>query len=121
MDVCTRKFTLEETRSSEGAIIDAKGRTGCWPFRRTISYHVGVNCDSIAVRDDLLHVQRRGRTIATSELLGVPSPMWRLLRAGWEALLHPRHASKHACAQTSGESTTVRWEQLLQPRDRNKR
>lgn len=121
MDVCTRKFTLEETRSSDGSIVDAKGRTGIWPFRRAISYHVGVNCDSIAVRDDLLRVQRRGRTIATAGLLGAPDPLLRRLRAVWEALLHPRHVSKHACAQSSGESTTVRWEQLLQPRDRNKR
>ena len=121
MDICTRKFRLEETRSSAGAIIDAKGRTGCWPFRRTISYHVGVNCDSIAVRDDLLHVQRRGRTIATSELLGVPSPLARRLRSIYEALLHPRHASKNASAQAAGDATAVRWEQLLQPRDRNKR
>ncbi len=121
MDACTRRFTLEETRSSEGSIIDAKGRTGCWPFRRAISYHVGVNCDAISVRDGLLHVQRRGRTIATAELLGVPSPIARRLRAIWGALLHPRHASKHACAQTGGNSTPVRWEQLLQPRDKNKR
>jgi hypothetical protein len=121
MDGCTRKFTLEETRSSEGSIIDAKGRTGIWPFRRAISYHVGVNCDSIAVRDDLLHVQRRGRTIAISGLLGAPSPLARLLRSARNALLHPRHASSQACGQTGGESTPVRWEQLLQPRDKSKR
>jgi hypothetical protein len=121
VDICTRKFRLEKTRSSEGAIKDATGRTGCWPFRRTISYHVGVNCDSICVRNDLLHVQRRGRTIATSELLGVPSPLARQWRAIWEALLHPRHAAKAASAQTTGDAAPVQWEQLLQPRGRNKR
>jgi hypothetical protein len=121
MDSCTRKFTLEKTRSSEGSIVDAKGRTGIWPLRRAISYHVGVNCDSITVRDGLLHVQRHGRTVATAGLLGAPSRLLRLLRAGCDALLHPRHAAKHGLAQSSGESTTVRWEQLLQPRDKNKR
>lgn len=121
MDICNRKFRLEETRSSEGMIVDAKGRIGCWPFRRAISYHVGVNCDSICVRDDLLHVQRRGRTIATSELLGVPSRLARRLRIIYEALLHPRHASKHACARLGGETAPLRWEQLLQPRDKSKR
>jgi hypothetical protein len=121
MDSRTRKFILEETRSSEGAIVDARGRIGYWPLRRAISYHVGVNCDSICVRDDLLHVQRRGRTIATAELLGVPSQLSRLLRACCEALLHPRHASKHECAPANGEGTPVRWEQLLQPRDKDKR
>ena len=118
MDGCTRKFNLKETRSSEGAIVDAKGCTGFWPFRRAVSYHVGVNCESISVRDDLLHVQRRGRIVATAELLGAPSPLSRLLRAGWEALLHPRHAAKDASAQSA---PPVNWEQLLQPRDRNKR
>jgi hypothetical protein len=118
MDPRIRQFTLEETRSSVGAIVDARGRTGWWPFRRAISYHVGVNCDSICVRDGRLHVERRGHTIATSELLGAPSPFARRLRAICVALLHPRHASKGACA---GESSSIRWEQLLQPRDRNKR
>ncbi len=109
MDCTTRKFTLEETRSRLGIIVDAIGSTGYWPFRRTISYHVGINCDSIKVQDDLLHVQRRGRTIALAELLGVPSPLSRLLRSGWQGLLHPRHAS-------SGRSTGIKWEDLLRPR-----
>ncbi len=119
MDACTRSFTLEETRSSGISIIDAKGRTGCWPFRRAISYHVGVNCDSISIRDGQLHVQRRGRTIATAKLPGVPSPIARRLRAIRDTLLHPRHAS--TCAQPGGNSTPVQWEQLLQPRDKSRR
>ena len=121
MDGIARRFTLEETRSSKGVIVDARGSTGYWPLRRAISYHVGVNCDSISVRDDLLHVERHGRTIATSALLGVPSPFARWLRAIRDTLLHPRHASKHACAQPSCDSAPVQWEQLLQPRDKNKR
>jgi hypothetical protein len=121
MDDLTRKFTLEETRSSKGAIVDARGRTGAWPLRRAISYHVGVNCDLISIRDGLLHVHRRGRIIATSELLSVPSPFARRLRAIRDALLHPRHASKQACAQPSCDSAPVQWEQLLQPRNKGKR
>lgn len=121
MDGLTRIFTLEETRSSEGAIVDARGSTGTWPLRRAISYHVGVNCDLISIRDGLLHVHRRGRTIATAELLGMAPSFARRLRTLCEALLHPRHASKRASAQPAGETGTVRWEQLLQPRDRNKR
>ena len=121
MDGITRKFTLEETRSSEGKIVDAKGHIGAWPLRRAISYNVGVNCDSICVRDGLLHVQRCGRIIATAELLGTPSTFTRRLRAIWEALLFPRHGSKRECTQNAGDSTSPKWEQLLQPRDKNKR
>jgi hypothetical protein len=118
MDSVTRQFTVDQTRSSNGAIVDAKGSTGTWPLRRAVSYHVGVNCDSIAVRDGLLYVERRGRTIATAELQGVPSLFARRLRAVWEALLHPRHAAKDASVQSA---PPVSWEQLLQPRDRKKR
>lgn len=121
MDGHTRKFTLEETRSPKGSIVYAKGRAGLWPFRRAVSYHIGVNCDSICIMDDLLQIQRRGRTVATAERLGASSPLSRLMRAVCEALLHPRHASKSASAHRGGEAATVQWEQLLQPRDRNKR
>lgn len=121
MDDITRQFTLEETRSSEGKIVDAKGHIGAWPLRRAISYNVGVNCDSISVVDGLLHVHRCGRTIATAELLGAAPTFARRLRAIWAALLHPRHGSKRECAQSAGDSTSPKWEQLLQPRDKNKR
>jgi len=109
MDSTTRKFTLEETRSKQGLIVDAIGRTGYWPFRRIISYHVGINCDAINVQNGHLHVQRRGRTVAYAELLGVPSPLSQLPRSGWRALLHPRHASIQS-------SPGVKWEDLLRPR-----
>jgi hypothetical protein len=66
-------------------------------------------------------VQRRGRSIATAEVPGLASPLSRLVRASWDALLHPRHASRNASAQRAGDAATVRWEQLLQPRDRSKR
>jgi hypothetical protein len=109
MDRITRKFTLQETRSKLGAIVDVIGRTGHWPFRRTISYHVGINCDAIAIRDVHLHVQRCGRTIATAVLPGAPKPLRRFLLSGWESLLHPRHAS-------ADRPTGIKWEDLLQPR-----
>jgi|SRR6185369_3832540 len=111
MDGITRKFSLEETRSKLGAIVDAIGRTGTWPFRRVISYHVGINCDSISVQDGRLQVQRRGCTIAVAELIGTPSPLARLLRSGWRGLLHPRHGHEHA-ASTPG----IKWEDMLRSR-----
>ena len=109
MDGTTRRFTLEETRSRLGAIVDAIGSTGYWPFRRTISYHIGINCDAITVQDDNLHVQRRGRTIAVAGLLGAPSPLSRLLRTGWQGLLHPRHARETA----DGQQPEIKWVDLL--------
>jgi len=121
MDSRIRKFTLEETRSSEGVIVDAKGSTGWWPFRRPISYNVGINCDAIYVQDDLLHVRRGCRSIASAGLLGAPSPWSRLLRAGLAALLHPRHASRNASRESRDKAPEVRWENLLQPRDKGKR
>lgn len=121
MDSKIRIFTLEETRSSEGVIVDAKGSYGWWPFRRAVSYHVGVNCDAIYVRHDLLYVRRGCRSIATAELLGAPSPWSRLLRAGLAAMLHPRHASRNASSETEGKAPDIHWEHLLQPRDKNKR
>jgi hypothetical protein len=109
MDGITRKFTLRETRSRLGAIVDAIGSTGQWPFRRTISYHVGVNCDAISIRDVHLYVQRCGRTIAVAVLPGAPKTLRRLMQSGWSALLHPRHAP-------IGGSPEIKWEDLLRPR-----
>ena len=103
MENLTRKFILEKTRSRRGAIVDAVGNLGNWPFRRTISYHVGINCDSISVQDGRLQVQRRGRTIAVAELIGAPSLLARLL--------HPRHRREHA-AGTPG----LKWEDMLRSR-----
>jgi hypothetical protein len=79
MDKVTRNFILEKTRSKNGTIVDAVGKTGSWPFRRTISYNAGVNCDAITVVDGQLLVQRRGRCIAVAELIGTPSLLQRLL------------------------------------------
>jgi len=83
----TRTFTLARTRASQGSIDVASGWTGCWPFRRRVSYHVGVNCDSISQSDGRLYVHRRGWTIAIAELRPAPG-------CAWLALLHPRHAGK---------------------------
>jgi hypothetical protein len=85
----TKSFTLVRTRAAQGAIADASGWTGCWPFRRRVSYHVGVNCDSISQSDGRLYVYRRGWTIAVAEAQEAP-------RRGWTALLHPRHAERRS-------------------------
>jgi hypothetical protein len=85
----TKTFTLLRTHNAHGAIADASGWTGCWPFRRRVSYHVGVNCDSISQSDGRLYVRRRGWTIAVAELR--PAPGHR-----WSALLHPRHAGRRS-------------------------
>jgi len=101
-----RKFTATRTRLAEGVIVDAAGWTGFWPFRRTVSYHVGINCDSIAMRDGRLDISRCGRTVAIAALRGGKG-----LR--WTALLHPRHAR----ASDEARGDAVRWEDLLRPRN----
>jgi len=87
MSYFTRRFKLQRTRTSRDAIVDATGWTDFWPFRRPISYHVGVNCDSMAEVDGRLLVYRRGRVIAAAELP-------RHARFNLVALLLPRHARK---------------------------
>jgi len=89
MTTATRIFTVSRTRAENGAIVDAAGWTGRWPFRRSISYHVGVNCDSITLGDGRVHVYRRGWTIAVGE--NRPNA-----RTRWTALLFPRHARKRS-------------------------
>jgi len=105
-----RKFTATRTRLAQGAIVDAAGWTGYWPFRRAVSYHVGINCDSIALSEGLLQICRHGRTIALAELRANDG-------CRWSALLHPRHARTRAAAPDD----TVRWEDLLRPKDTNGR
>ena len=109
METFTRRFILETTRSKKGVIVDAVGNLGNWPFRRTISYNVGVNCDAIEARDGVLRVLRHGRTVAIAEM---PLPLGLLRRLlGWcTALLHPRHARTGA----NGPSPRA-WEDLLRP------
>ena len=114
MEHLTRVFFLEKIRSKLGAIVDVVGNLGNWPFRRTISYHVGVNCDAIETRNGYLYVLRRGRTIAIAEMPPRPGFLQRLLRGGWNALLHPRHA----VTRIAGHSQKLRWEEMLQPRRR---
>ena len=113
MEDLTRKFALEKMRSRQGAIVDVIGNQGNWPFRRTISYHVGVNCDAIENRDGFVRVHRRGRTIAIAEMPPRQSTLLRLLRSGLEPMLHPRHARN-----ASDGPQDVKWENLLQPRRR---
>jgi len=114
MEHLTRVFFLEKIRSKLGAIVDVVGNLGNWPFRRTISYHVGVNCDAIEASDGYLRVQRRGRTIAIAEMPPRASLLRRLLRSGWHALLHPRHS----LTSGAGHSQELRWEDMFHPRRR---
>ena len=110
MDDYTRTFSLDKTRSAKGRIVDAVGHLGNWPFRRTISYHIGVNCDTIEARDGHLYVLRRGRTIARAELPREPLTLRRLLRSSLDGLLHPRHAARDACGRE------ISLEDLIRPR-----
>jgi hypothetical protein len=112
MNDLTRKFILETTRSTLGAITDVTGNLGNWPFRRVISYHIGVNCDAISVRDGHLYVHRRGRTIAIAELPQRLGPLKRLLQFLRNGLLHPRHARGHA----GSTPQDIRWEDMLRSR-----
>lgn len=76
-------------------IAEVEGHAGFWPFRRQVRFRVGLNCDAIRVQERRLVVWRAARPIATAKTaLG--------------------QAGKPAPADS-------RWEQLLQPRDRNKR
>jgi hypothetical protein len=84
MSYFTRNFTLARTRTQHGAITDASGWTGFWPFRSWISYHIGVNCDAIAQVDGRLLVYRRGRVIASAQI-----PL--NTRFNLLSLLMPRH------------------------------
>lgn len=112
MDDVTRKFFLEKINSRRNAIVDVVGNLGNWPFRRTISYHVGVNCDSIEATNGFMRVRRRGRVIAVAELPPPAGLLRRFLR--WSVqLLHPRHASGTATAQSAPQ-----WEDLVRPRKR---
>lgn len=85
MTYLTRNFTLTRTRMRHGAIVDASGWTAFWPFRSIVSYHVGVNCDSMAEDNGRLLVYRRGRVIASAR---IPR------RTGFSllSLLAPRHS-----------------------------
>jgi hypothetical protein len=114
MNDLTRKFILEKMRSTLGAVTDVSGNLGNWPFRRVISYHVGVNCDAISVRDGHVYVQRRGRTIAVAQMPPRVALVKRLLQFLRNGLLHPRHARSHA----GGAMNDARWEDMLRPRRR---
>jgi len=111
MDNFTRKFILEKIRSTKDAITDVCGNLGNWPFRRTISYHIGVNCDAISIHDGHLYVKRCGRTIAIANLPRPVGPLRRFLEFV-RASLHPRHARR----VTAGESLDMRWEDMLRTR-----
>jgi hypothetical protein len=69
-----RVFTLSRVSRTNRQISDVLGRIGTWPFRRDVSYHVGVNCDSIVVSAGKVIVQRRGRVIAAAPVQGLLEP-----------------------------------------------
>ena len=90
MDAFTRSFVVSRTKADGGAISDVAGRTHAWPFSRPLSYHVGINCDSIIVTDGQLLVYRWGRVIAAA-------PMPAKMKFSLGALLLPRHTRKPSC------------------------
>jgi hypothetical protein len=85
MSTVTRNFTVARTVRKQGVIVEVAGSFGRWPFRRKVSYHVGINCDEITCEAARVYVRRRGWTIAAGS-----SPDAR--RTSWAALLFPRHA-----------------------------
>jgi hypothetical protein len=68
MEGTARKFTLNGVQSKHGAIVDAHGSIGFWPFREPISYHVGINCDAISTGNGELRVQRYGQVVAWARM-----------------------------------------------------
>jgi hypothetical protein len=85
MSTVTRNFTVERTVRKEGVIVEVAGWLGRWPFRRKVSYHVGINCEVISAEAACIYVRRRGWTIAVGS-----SPEARGF--SWAAILLPRHA-----------------------------
>lgn len=86
------KFRITGCKFDIAGISEVSGQVGFRPFKRPVSYHVGVNCDAIAAGDDGVRVYRRGALRAFSRYdsrmfarIGMP-------RLNWEALLTPRHA-----------------------------
>ncbi|HTP62934.1 MAG TPA: hypothetical protein VMJ14_12720 [Burkholderiales bacterium] len=89
------KFRVARMRPALLGIAEVEGRAGIWPLRRTVRYRVGANCDAIRIEGRKLVVLQGGRQIA-------------------EARYKPKPIDPEA-------TSALDWEQLLQPRDRNKR
>ena len=76
-------------------ITEVRGHRGFWPLRRPVHYRVGVNCDAIRIEGNKIVVSMGPRPIAVA-----------------------RYAPKRPEPERMGG---VKWEQLLQPPDRNRR
>lgn len=64
-------FTLTAARSDDQGIREVEGRVGSWPFRRTLRFHVGANCDAIVSSETGVIVYGRGALIArTNSCIG---------------------------------------------------
>lgn len=98
MSTITRTFRIGRARRERGVLLDVAGWTGHWPFRRWISYHVGVNCDAIDAEGGRVYVRRRGWTVAVADY---PRPLWPTLMG----LLFPRHTSGRPAASANRDWT----------------
>jgi hypothetical protein len=76
-------------------VAEVWGHHGFWPLRKPVNYRVGGNCDAIRVDGGKLLVLMGKRTIAEA-----------------------KYAPRPNRAQAGGD---VKWEKLLQPRNRNGR
>jgi hypothetical protein len=88
------KFTITTCRFGVAGISDVEGRVGLWPFRRPVSFHVGVNCDAITAADDGVRVLRRGALIACSRYAPLAFRKLQVTKLDWEQLLTPRHTRR---------------------------
>ena len=90
------KFRVSAVRPALLAgIAEAWGHSGLWPLRKPVNYRVGANCDEIRAENGRLLVLQGARLIAEA---------------------------KYSPGQGRGSaSQDLRWETLLQPRDRHGR
>ena len=92
------KFRIITCRFGVAGISDVEGRVGLWPFRRPVSFHVGVNCDAITAADDGVRMFRRGALIAFARYAPLAFRKLQVPKLDWEQLLTPRHARRTAPA-----------------------
>jgi hypothetical protein len=90
------KFRLTRLRQALlHGIDEAEGRTGIWPFRRTVQFRVGLNCDAIHIEGDRLVVWQDSRLIAVARYAPGQAGGSAATDVGWERLLQPRDKDKH--------------------------
>jgi hypothetical protein len=88
------KFRAAQLRHALLGITEVQGVRGFWPLRKPVHYRIGVNCDAIRIQGNKIVVSLGPRPIAVA-----------------------RYAPKRPDGDRGGD---IKWEQLLQPRDRNK-